>query len=60
MFERLGELKGHIKIILEENDSIINNLNSKDESIEQLIRMLKNKSELVQTKKSELAKICEN
>ena len=60
MFERLGELKGHIKIILEENDSIINNLNSKDECIEQLIRMLKNKSELVQAKKSELAKICEN
>jgi hypothetical protein len=60
VFERLKELKGHIKIILEENESIINNLYSKDECIEQLIRELRNKSKLMHMKKSELVKIREN
>jgi hypothetical protein len=60
LFERLKELKGHIKIILEENESIINNLYSKDECIEQLVRELRNKSKLMHMKKSELVKIREN
>ena len=41
VFEKLEQLKGHVNVILEENEAILNNLKTKDEYIEQIVKEFK-------------------